>query len=115
MVPAFGWAGAVSFRALIASATLFLVARAIGRRLDFSFGIVPLIMAGVTAVAGQLALLSYSLPLIGTAMSARLVAMIPLFSMLIARLRGWSAPVRPITPDVITTIGPTRRSASNSR
>ncbi|MBB3769789.1 drug/metabolite transporter (DMT)-like permease [Angulomicrobium tetraedrale] len=88
VIPAFGWVGAVSFRALIASATLFLAARAIGRRLDFSFGIVPLVVVGATTVAGQLILLSYSLPLIGTAMSAIMVATIPLFSMLIARLWG---------------------------
>lgn len=85
-IHAFGWAGSVSFRALLAAATLFLAARATGRRLDFSCGILPLLVVGATTVAAQLSLLSYGLPRIGTAMSAILVATIPLFSMLIATL-----------------------------
>lgn len=85
-IHAFGWVGSVSFRALLAAATLFLAARAIGRRLDFSFGLFPLFVVGATTVAAQLALLAYGLPRIGTAMSAILVATIPLFSMLIAAL-----------------------------
>lgn len=86
VVHAFGWAAAVSFRAFIAAFTLILLARALGRRLDFSFGIRPLVVVGATTVAAQLVLLSYGLPLIGTAMSAILISTIPLYSMIIARL-----------------------------
>lgn len=87
-VDAFGWIGAVTLRALLASATLLGVARFIGRRLDFSLGWKPLFVVGATTVAGQLIGLSYAAPLIGTAMSAILVATIPLFSMVIGALWG---------------------------
>ncbi len=87
-VEAFGWIGAVTLRALLASATLVGVARLIGRRLDFSLGWRPLFVVGATTVAGQLIGLSYAAPLIGTAMSAILVATIPLFSMVLGALWG---------------------------
>lgn len=87
-VEAFGWIGAVTLRALLASATLLGVARLIGRRLDFSLGWRPLFIVGATTVAGQLIGLSYAAPLIGTAMSAILVATIPLFSMVIGAVWG---------------------------
>ncbi|MBS9478820.1 DMT family transporter [Ancylobacter radicis] len=87
-VQGFGWAGAVSFRAFIAAATLLAITRAMRRKLDFSCGIKPLVIVGATTVAGQLVFLAYGLPLIGTAMSAILVATIPVFSMLIARFWG---------------------------
>ncbi|WP_371345260.1 DMT family transporter [Ancylobacter sp. IITR112] len=87
-IQAFGWAGSVSFRSFLASGTLFLAARATGRRLDFSCGPFPLFVVGLTTVAMQLGFLSYGLPQIGTAMSAILVATIPLFTMLIAALWG---------------------------
>ena len=87
-VEAFGWIGAVTLRALLASATLLGVARLIGRRLDFSLGWKPLFVVGATTVAGQLIGLSYAAPLIGTAMSAILVATIPLFSMVIGAVWG---------------------------
>lgn len=87
-VEAFGWIGAVTLRALLASATLLGVARLIGRRLDFSLGWRPLCIVGATTVAGQLIGLSYAAPLIGTAMSAILVATIPLFSMVIGAVWG---------------------------
>ena len=45
-------------------------------------------MLGATTVAAQLIGLSYGTPLIGTAMSAIIVATIPLFSMVIAHLWG---------------------------
>lgn len=86
IIHAFGWAGSVALRSFLAAATLFIAARAFGRRLDFSFGLFPLLVVGATTVAAQLTLISYGLPRIGTAMSAILVATIPLFSMLIARL-----------------------------
>ncbi|RTL90993.1 DMT family transporter [Ancylobacter aquaticus] len=139
-IHAFGWAGSVSFRSFIAAATLLLVARAIGRRLDFSFGIFPLFVLGATTVALQLGLLSYGLPQIGTAMSAILVATIPLFTMLIAalwrvepiRLGGFVGivlgaagivllvgfPAQPVTPDFLigcaATLGSTLSAAFGS-
>ncbi|GGB08863.1 permease [Brucella endophytica] len=88
VVAAFGFVAAVAVRALIASATLFLIARAMGRRLDFSVGWAPFFVVGATTVAGQLLGLSYATPLIGTAMAAILVASIPLFSMVISQIWG---------------------------
>lgn len=88
VVDAFGWVGAVTFRALLAGATLIAAAAATRRRLSFSFGWRPLVVVGATTVAGQLVGLSFGTPLIGTAMAAILVATIPLFSMVIGRLWG---------------------------
>jgi drug/metabolite transporter (DMT)-like permease len=88
VVHAFGWIGAVSIRALLASAVLFLVALAMRRRLSFAAGWKPFSIVGATTVAGQLVGLSFATPLIGTAMAAICVASIPLFSMVIGRLWG---------------------------
>jgi drug/metabolite transporter (DMT)-like permease len=88
VVAAFGWVGAVSLRALVAGSTLFALAAATRRRLNFSFGWPHLIVVGATTVAGQLLGLSYATPRIGTAMAAILVAPIPLFSMVIGRIWG---------------------------
>jgi drug/metabolite transporter (DMT)-like permease len=88
VVDAFGWVGAVTFRCILAAIFLFLLARALGRRLDFGFPLRHGLMVGATTVAGQLVGLSYATPIIGTAMAAILVATIPLFSMLIGRLWG---------------------------
>ncbi|MFB9947819.1 DMT family transporter [Rhizobium puerariae] len=88
VVAAFGWVAAVSIRAFVASATLLLLARITGRRLDFSAGWRPFFVVGATTVAGQLMGLSYATPLIGTAMAAILVASIPLFSMVISQVWG---------------------------
>jgi len=87
-VEAFGWVGVVTFRCFVAAATLILVAFVTGRRLNLRAGWRHFAVVGATTVAGQLIGLSFGLPLIGTAMSAILVATIPLFSMLIARLLG---------------------------
>ncbi|MBS0535905.1 MAG: DMT family transporter [Proteobacteria bacterium] len=87
-VEAFGWAGAVTFRCFIAAATLIIIAVATGRRLKLGAGWRAFAVVGATTVAGQLVGLCFAMPLIGTAMSAILVATIPLFSMLIARLWG---------------------------
>lgn len=86
VVDAFGWVGAVTFRCILAAAFLLVLARALGRRLDFGFPLRHGLMVGATTVAGQLVGLSYATPIIGTAMAAILVATIPLFSMLISRL-----------------------------
>ncbi len=88
VVEAFGWAGAVTFRAVVAGATLFLLALITGRRLDFSCGWTKLAIMGALTVAGQLAGIAFSAPLIGTAMTAIMVSAIPLFSMVIGRLLG---------------------------
>ena len=87
-VKAFGWVGAVTLRCFIAAAALFLVARVAGLRLDFAGRWRDLTVVGATTVAGQLIGLSYGTPLIGTAMSAILVATIPLFSMIIGEIWG---------------------------
>ncbi|MFA6264992.1 MAG: DMT family transporter [Pseudolabrys sp.] len=88
VVAAFGWVGAVTLRCFVAAATLFVIAAVTRRRMNFSAGWRPFALVGATTVAGQLIGLSFGLPLIGTAMSAIVVATIPLFSMLIARLWG---------------------------
>ena len=106
VIDAFGWIGAVTFRALIAGATLFAVAALMRRKLDFSAGWWPFFVVGATTVAGQLIGLSYGTPRVGTATAAILVAAIPLFSMLIAQYWG----LERITPQgvaglVLGTIG----------
>lgn len=88
VVDAFGEAGAVTFRCLVAAGTLTLAARATGRRLVFPGGPLPYAIVGATTVAGQLLGLNYATPRIGTAMAAIIVASIPLFTMLIARAMG---------------------------
>lgn len=88
VVHAYGWVGAVSFRALVAGATLLITALVTRRRLDFSAGWQPFAVVGATTVAVQLLGLSLATPRIGTAMAAILVATIPLFSMVIAQLWG---------------------------
>ena len=87
VVEAFGWAGGVSFRALIAAAILYLLARATRRTLRFG-RVVPLVVVGATTVAGQLIGLNVATPRIGTAMAAIFVGTIPLFSMLIGQVWG---------------------------
>ena len=87
-VAAFGWIGVVTFRCLIAGGSLWLAARLLRHRLDFSMGWRPLAVVGATTVAGQLITLSYATPRIGTAMAAIFVAAIPLFSMVIGQLWG---------------------------
>ena len=66
-IAGFGWVGAVSFRALIASFTLFAVARLAGRQLNFAGMWKPLCVVGATTVAGQLIGMTYATPRIGTA------------------------------------------------
>jgi len=87
VVGAFGWVGAVTFRALAAAAILYLLARATRRTLRFGSA-VPLVVVGATSVAGQLIGLNLATPRIGTAMAAIFVGTIPLFSMLIGHVWG---------------------------
>jgi drug/metabolite transporter (DMT)-like permease len=93
VVHAFGWVGAVAFRALVASAVLTVIALATRRRLSFGAW-QPFAVVGATTVAGQLVGLSVSTPLIGTALAAIFVGSIPLFSMVVGHL--WS--IERITP-----------------
>ena len=86
VVDGFGWIGAVSIRSLVASSLLLLIAKVKRRKLDFSIGIFPFALLGVTMVAMQLIGLSFAVPRIGTAMTAILVGAIPLFSSVIGRL-----------------------------
>jgi drug/metabolite transporter (DMT)-like permease len=88
VVGAFGWIGAISLRCLLAGATLFLLAKAMGRKIDLSAGLKPFAIVGATTAAGQLIGLTYATPRIGTAMASILVATIPLFSMIISQLWG---------------------------
>ncbi len=88
VVHAFGWVGAVTFRAFVAGGSLALLATLVGRGLRLRPLLKPLLVVGATTVAGQLIGLSYATPRIGTAMSAILVATIPLFSMIIGRVWG---------------------------
>ena len=85
VVAAFDWVGAVSIRALIASLSLYLLAKISERKLDFSVGVIPFLISGVTTVAVQLIGLSFAIPRIGTAMTAILVGAIPLYSAIIGR------------------------------
>ena len=88
VVQAFGWVGAVTFRALIAGAVLIAIAGATKRRLDFSVGWLPFAVVGASTVAGQLVGMSFATPRIGTAMAAIFVGTIPLFTMVIGRAWG---------------------------
>ena len=88
VVAAFGWAGAVSFRSMVAGGTLFIIARLGGKQLDFSCGWGRLAVLGFLSVTCQLAGIAFAAPIIGTAMTAILVSAIPLFSMIIGRLLG---------------------------
>jgi drug/metabolite transporter (DMT)-like permease len=88
VVGAFGWVGAVTFRALVASAILVAIAAATRRRLAFGRAWLPLAVVGATTVAGQLIGLSFATPRIGTAMAAIFVGTIPLFSMVIGHAWG---------------------------
>jgi drug/metabolite transporter (DMT)-like permease len=87
-VDAFGWAGAVSFRCILAGILLIGAARLAGRQLDFALPRKDVAIVGLTTVAGQLVFLSIATPLIGTAMASIFVAAIPLFSMLISQALG---------------------------
>lgn len=88
VVDAFGWAGAVTFRSLLAGALLLAAARLSSRKLEFSGLWKDLFIVGATTVAGQLVFMSIGIPRIGTAMSSIFVAAIPLFSMVISQLWG---------------------------
>lgn len=85
VVQAFGWAAGVTFRSLIVAALLWGTARLTRRRLHFGSWR-PIIVVGLTTVAGQLIGLNLAVPRIGTSMAAIFVATIPLMSMVIGHL-----------------------------
>ncbi len=85
---AFGWPGAVTFRALIAGAALLAAAAVMRRRLDFSAGWRPYAVVGATTITGQMVGLALAMPVIGTAMGAIFAATIPLFTMVISHFWG---------------------------
>lgn len=88
-VAVFGEVGTTVLRCFTAAAALYLFAVATRRRLVFSGGALSYLVIGATTVAGQLLGLNYAAPRIGTAMSAIIVATIPLFSMAISRAVGF--------------------------
>lgn len=88
VVKAFGWVGAVSFRALVAGTTLLIVAAVKRQKIDVRVHWRSFAVIGSTTVAGQLIGLSFAMPRIGTAVAAILVATIPLFSMIIGHIWG---------------------------
>ena len=88
VVGAFGWVGAVTFRAFTASAILLVLAAATRRRLAFRGHRLAIGVVGATTVAAQLIGLSFATPRIGTAMAAIFVGAIPLFSMVIGHAWG---------------------------
>ena len=88
VVDAFGWAGAVTLRSLLAGALLLAAARLSSRRLRYDGSFKDFAIVGATTVAGQLVFMSIGIPRIGTAMSSIFVAAIPLFSMVISQLWG---------------------------
>ena len=85
---AFGLVGSVCFRALLAATVLRAFALLRGRRLSLGPRAGAFAVVGATTVAGQLLGLSYGMRIIGTAMTAILVAAIPLFTMLIGHFAG---------------------------
>ena len=89
VVAAFGWAGAVTFRALTAGLALLVLSLLLRRRLDFSCGWKPLAISGFLTVSGQLTGIAFAAPRIGTAMTAIIVSAIPLFSMVVGRIAGF--------------------------
>lgn len=91
---AFGWAGAVAFRCLIAGTAVFAASLLTGKKLRFNAPRRHFIVIGLTTVAGQLAGFTCATPRIGTAMAAVFAAIIPLLSMLI----GWLWKLETTTP-----------------
>lgn len=88
VIQAFGWVGSVTFRAFVAAAAIVIAATLTRRRLHFRVRWWHFAVVGATTVAGQLVGLSLATPRIGTAMTAILVATIPLFSMVIGQAWG---------------------------
>lgn len=88
VVDAFGWAGAVTLRSLLAGLLLLVAAKALSLKLVYEGAWKDFAIVAATTVAGQLVFMSIGIPRIGTAMSSIFVAAIPLFSMLISQVWG---------------------------
>lgn len=88
VVAAFGWIGAVAFRALVAGAVLAAIGAATRRAVPPRAVWPRFAVVGATTVAGQLVGLSFATPLIGTAMAAIFIAMVPLIAMAIGHAWG---------------------------
>ena len=91
---AFGWAGTVSFRCLIAGLVVLAYSLLARKRLRFDRAWRHYLVIGATTVAGQLVGFTYATPIIGTAMAAVFAAAIPLFSLLM----GWLWRLEAATP-----------------
>lgn len=91
---AFGWAGAVALRSLIAGGVVLACSLLSRKKLRFSAHWRHFAVSGATTVAGQLIGFTCSTPRIGTAMAAVFAAAIPLFSMLV----GWLWKLERATP-----------------
>lgn len=99
VVASLGWAGAVSFRGFIASAIVFLIARASKRALDFDGNWKHFAVLGATSVGMNLGGMNYALDHIGTQLTAILVTTIPLYSLVLESI--WSR----TKPTLLKTIG----------
>jgi len=102
---AFGLVGAVAFRALVAAASLLAASAMLGCMPRLRRGWGRFAVVGATTVAGQLLGLSYGAPRIGTAMTAILVATIPLFSMAIGWAWGIERPSRATAAGLALGVG----------
>ena len=88
VVKSLGWVGGVSFRAFIASAIVYTVARLTKRELNFAGNWKYFAVLGFTSVGMNLSGINFALSRIGTQLSAILVATIALFGLLIESI--WS-------------------------
>lgn len=83
VIASLGWVGAVAFRGFIASAIVFLIAKALKRDLFFKGNWKHFAVLGSTSVAMNLGGMNYALSHLGTQLTAILVTTIPLYSLLI--------------------------------
>lgn len=82
VVNSLNWAATVTFRAFLASAIVYLIAKATKRELVFGKNWTNLAVLGLTSVAMNLSGLNFALDRIGTQLAAILVTTIPLFGVL---------------------------------
>lgn len=103
VVESLDWAASVSFRAFIASLTVFLIAKATKRKLEFAGHWKLFAVLGFTSVGMNLGGLNYAIDHLGTQLAAILVATIPLFGLLIESI--WSKTWPPILKTLGLVIG----------
>lgn len=82
VVNSLNWAATVTFRAFLASAIVYAIAKATKRELVFGKNWTNLAVLGLTSVAMNLSGLNFALDRIGTQLAAILVTTIPLFGVL---------------------------------